>query len=298
MDSGGMSRSFAQPSQSQPGPAPGGSAPSSQAAPPGNWLQNIVSQMQAQGNTAGSTAPPGINNAFGGGSAAPGSGAPTNPFAMMGSQQNGQQNFGGQQSFGGQPNYSNMVNQAYGQIGRAGVGSGAGQIDQGSQDYWMNQLQSGAVSPQNFSNIFANSAQQANPSLTNIYQNQALSQVSGGRPAPGAPQFYQPVYQQQYQNYANPQTQMGVSQYGQQNYGGQQGYGGGQQFNPYTNSMSGGQQNYAPMQQPSPMQQAAPQIQPNYGSQQPIYSRSAGRRGTPNQMAYKEGGITSLLDDE
>lgn len=102
-------------------------------------------------------------------------------------------------------------------------------------------------------------------------------------------QFYQPVYQPQYQNYSmtNP---MGVSQYGQ-SFGG---YGGGfnpyamqmqTPFNPYTNSF---QSPFAFSQQP----------QTNYGPSQQIVSRSAGLRGTPNVMRRAEGGIASLMDDE
>lgn len=128
--------------------------------------------------------------------------------------------------------------------------------------------------------------------------------ASGFRPI-GDQQFYQPVYQQQYQNYANPYTQMGVSQYGQQpQYGGfEMGGGYGMQqmqtpFNPYTNSFGFGQS--TPAQQPDndqAIRNAAQQsVLGGSGPQQPIYSRSAGMRGTPNVRNYAEGGITSLLD--
>jgi len=40
--------------------------------------------------------------------------------------------------------------------------------------------------------------------------------LAAGRPLPGSAQFYQPVYQQQYQNYARPATQFDVSMYGTQ----------------------------------------------------------------------------------
>jgi hypothetical protein len=61
-----------------------------------------------------------------------------------------------------------------------------------------------------------------------------LAQYAGqqsptGRPMPGSAQFFQPVYQQQDQNY-NTGNAMGVSQYGTQN-----------NFNPQTQSMFGGQ---------------------------------------------------------
>ena len=39
---------------------------------------------------------------------------------------------------------------------------------------------------------------------------------ANNRVAPGSPQFYQPAYQPQYQNYANPYTAFGVSTYGTQ----------------------------------------------------------------------------------
>ena len=101
------------------------------------------------------------------------------------------------------PNAANMnlVNQAYGNIGRAGVGTNLNQIDQGGQNYWMNQLNSGAISPQDFAGIFSKAAQAAQPETANMYQNQALSQIRGARPSGDAQQFYQPVYQPQYQNY-------------------------------------------------------------------------------------------------
>jgi hypothetical protein len=65
----------------------------------------------------------------------------------------------------------------------------------------MNQLNSGAISPQDFAGIFSNAAQAAQPATANMYQNQALSQMRGARPSGEAEQFYQPVYQPQYQNY-------------------------------------------------------------------------------------------------
>ena len=95
------------------------------------------------------------------------------------------------------PNAANMdlVNRAYGNIGRASVGANLNQIDQGGQNYWMNQLNSGAISPQDFAGIFSNAAQAAQPATANMYQNQALSQIRGARPSGEAQQFYQPVYQ-------------------------------------------------------------------------------------------------------
>ena len=48
----------------------------------------------------------------------------------------------------------------------------------------------------------------------NIARDLALSQVRGARPSGQDSQFYQPVYQSQYQNYANPLTAFNVSNYG------------------------------------------------------------------------------------
>jgi hypothetical protein len=45
-------------------------------------------------------------------------------------------------------------------------------------------------------------------------QNAVMAQVSGARPSSSDPQFYQPVYQGQYQNYASPLTAFNTSTYG------------------------------------------------------------------------------------
>jgi hypothetical protein len=110
-------------------------------------------------------------------------------------------------------------------------------------------------------------------------------------------QFFQPVYQPQYQNF-NMGNPMSISQYGQQPSFGS-GFGGGfmpqmqtpfqqpmqQQFNPYTNNFGGGfgngfgggfgggfmpqQQFQQPMQQFMPQQQFQPQMQTPFSYQQP-----------------------------
>ena len=144
-----------------------------------------------------------------------------------------------------------------------------------------------------------------------------------GRPLAGSAQFFQPVYQPQYQDF-NMGNRMGVSQYGQQ-----PSFGGGfmpqmqTPFNPYTNSFGGGfgggfmpqrQQQFTPqMQSPfsfqpqfqpqmsmqtpfsSGMSQPAPQ-RTSSGPAQAIVGRSSQMRGTPNVMRRAEGGITSLMD--
>lgn len=171
-------------------------------------------------------------------------------------------------------------------------------------------------------------------------------------------QFYQPIYQPQYQNFARPATQFDTSTYGTQpvmspatqsgmsrdainsaiggyfrdnpNAGmGQtldamrssginrtdiQAFGGfnnyGPQmfmpqmqtpFNPYTNSFGGGfSGGFMPQQQFMPQMNMGMQSPfRSSGPTQPIVSRSAQARGTPNVMMRRaEGGIASLVDDE
>ena len=48
----------------------------------------------------------------------------------------------------------------------------------------------------------------------NMARDLALSQTRGARPSGQDSQFYQPAYQSQYQNYANPLTALNVSSYG------------------------------------------------------------------------------------
>jgi hypothetical protein len=52
------------------------------------------------------------------------------------------------------PNYEQMVRDAYGSIGRTGVGDAASNIDQAGFDYWLNTLQSGASTPEAFNRNF------------------------------------------------------------------------------------------------------------------------------------------------
>jgi hypothetical protein len=49
--------------------------------------------------------------------------------------------------------------------------------------------------------------------LVNRLQDLQLSQISGARPS-GERQFFQPVYQAQYENYASPMTAFNVASYG------------------------------------------------------------------------------------
>ena len=50
--------------------------------------------------------------------------------------------------------YRNLVTQAYGGIGRTGVGTGANQIDQSGYDFWLNALQNGTLTPETFGPSF------------------------------------------------------------------------------------------------------------------------------------------------
>jgi len=58
----------------------------------------------------------------------------------------------------GTSDYSNLVTQAYGTLGRAGVGSDPNQIDPEGYNYWLGQLESGAIAPSDFSSVFNTAA--------------------------------------------------------------------------------------------------------------------------------------------
>jgi hypothetical protein len=62
--------------------------------------------------------------------------------------------------------YTDLVTNAYGGIGRTGIGSAVSNIDQGGLDYWKGQLASGAITPDQFNSVFSNTVNQyrsANP---------------------------------------------------------------------------------------------------------------------------------------
>lgn len=65
---------------------------------------------------------------------------------------------------------ADIVNQAYGSIGRSGIGSAANQIDQEGYDYWLNQLQSGAMFPDQFQRAFLNAAANYSGPNASAYQ--------------------------------------------------------------------------------------------------------------------------------
>jgi hypothetical protein len=56
--------------------------------------------------------------------------------------------------------YRNLVTQAYGGIGRTGFGTGTNQIDQSGFDFWLNALQNGTLTPENFQSSFNRSVGQ------------------------------------------------------------------------------------------------------------------------------------------
>lgn len=174
----------------------------------------------------------------------------------------------------------------------------------------------------------------SNESYNAMVQNAGMTSATG-RPVAGSAQFYQPVYQSQYQNY-NMGNPMSVSQYGQQPQQPQMNWQTGQMmqpaqpvqqasFNPYTNSFGGGfggfggfggygggfgggfdsgyggfmPQMQSPYSYQQPMQQAQPaQQSPLSSIGRAIVGRSSQARGTPNVMRRAEGGIASLMDDE
>ena len=66
--------------------------------------------------------------------------------------------------------YDQLINQAYSKIGRYGVGAGSQNIDQEGYDYWKSQLQSGAISPNDFQTKFLESAANYSGSDMGQYQ--------------------------------------------------------------------------------------------------------------------------------
>jgi hypothetical protein len=178
-------------------------------------------------------------------------------------------------------NPASIVNQAYGNIGKAGIGGGANQIDQEGYNFWTNALQSGAMTPQSFGQTFQDAAIKADPTLANKYQNQSLAQTSGARPSSSSSQFYQPVYQSQYQNYANPATAGNVSQYGTT-----------QGYNPYAQQFMMGpqqQQGYNPYaQQPQQQQLFNPYNQQQYQQPQQQYQQQYQQPQQQYQQQYQQ----------
>lgn len=189
-----------------------------------------------------------------------------------------------------------------------------GNTQQSKGDWYNQQLSAGSNDAQIRSSVEANplGGPQSGSDWSQLVQTAGM-QSPTGRPLAGSAQFYQPIQQQQYQNY-NMGNPMSVSQYGQ-GFGGFNPYMMQMQtpFNPYTNNFGYGgygmQQNYGSQFQPQmgmqtpfsyggsqPMQPTPQRV--SSGPAQAIVSRSAGLRGTPNVMRRAEGGITSLMDAE
>jgi hypothetical protein len=55
------------------------------------------------------------------------------------------------------PNYEQLVRDAYGSIGRTGIGTAASNIDQAGFNNWVNALQSGSIKPEDLTNTFRSS---------------------------------------------------------------------------------------------------------------------------------------------
>lgn len=134
---------------------------------------------------------------------------------------------------------------------------------------------------------------QSNVDWNTLIQTAAMNNPTG-RPLAGSGQFYQPVYQGQYQNY-NTGNPMGISQYGQQPsggipqmqtpfsmFGGQMMGGGYGQFgdnnpyNPFTNSF---------LNMPSNLNQGTMQDKANF------YGRSIGQGFTDQQLYNQASGL-------
>lgn len=62
----------------------------------------------------------------------------------------------------GTSNYDQVIRNAYGQIGRKDFGTAASNIDEGGYNYWMNQLNSGTITPDQFYAQFMKGAQAYN----------------------------------------------------------------------------------------------------------------------------------------
>ncbi len=76
---------------------------------------------------------------------------------------------------GGNSAFDKIITDAYRGIGRTGIGTNPNQIDQAGYNYWMNELTTGRVTPEDFNRVFGSSVSeylQTNP--TN-----AVSQVVG-----------------------------------------------------------------------------------------------------------------------
>jgi hypothetical protein len=194
-----------------------------------------------------------------------------------------------------------------------------GTTQQSKANYYNSQLGMGQNDAQIRASVEGNTqfgGPQSNVDWNTLIQTAAMNNPTG-RPMAGSGQFYQPVYQQQYQNY-NTGNPMGISQYGQQPsgglpqmqtpfsmFGGQMMGGGYGQFgdnnpyNPFTNSF---------LNMPSNLNQGTMQEKADfYGgaigqgfTDQQLYNQASGLFGqqSPKDWGYLQGtamGMTSGL---
>jgi len=83
------------------------------------------------------------------------------------------------------PNYEQLVKDAYANIGRTGVGEGAGQIDKEGLNFWTNALSSGAVTANDLNKQFGAAvntyiAEKPEDKYTQQVQNYQANQLTGG----------------------------------------------------------------------------------------------------------------------
>jgi hypothetical protein len=110
-----------------------------------------------------------------------------------------------------------------------------GTTEQSKADYYNQQLGAGQNDQQIRSNVDSTlGGSQSDANWGRLVQT-AGTRSPTGRPMPGSAQFFQPIYNEQYQNY-NTGNPMNVSQYGQQ----QPQVSFSQPFNPYTGGFAGG----------------------------------------------------------
>jgi hypothetical protein len=222
----------------------------------------------------------------------------------------------------GQPmTAQSLVDSAYAGVGRYGMGTGANQVDQSGRQYWLNQLNSGAVAPQDFFKSFNTAVrdyQTANPNDPySTYTRQSAGYQGGFGGFGGMPPMQTPF------SFGGQQMGGGYGQYGMNN-----------PFSPYSNTFMNMPSNLNQMGQADKVgfyqgaldrgfndQQVYNQASGLFGQQSPqdwsylqnqaaqqrtssgpasrIVGRSAQMRGAPGRAAaYAEGGITSLLDKE
>jgi hypothetical protein len=197
-----------------------------------------------------------------------------------------------------------------------------GNTQQSKGDYYNQQLAAGQNDTQIRANVEGNArfgGPQSNSDWSQLIQTAGM-QSPTGRPLAGSGQFYQPVFQPQYQNY-NMGNPMSISQYGQQpSFGG--GFGGGfgsrfgQQPTMFGGQMQGGGYGQFGMNNPfSPFSNSFLNLDPNlnqgtqadkanayrnaiqsgFGDQQ-IYNQATGLFGqqSPQAWGYLQGSAMGM----